>query len=265
MASVSYGLGRHNFYISPADQEIAARLLFIGQPPWAWSVALVKMSMAFMFLRFKRTTRWKIFLYAMIGLQVVVAICINCAQFLMCRPLAGQWNPHTPNIKLWPPKVIEASVYITSAVGIVTDLTFSILPITIIRHLNRPLWERTVICCLMSLGIFASIASIVKTTLVPYYGKTGDTLWDAVDITLWSTLEEQIGMIAACIPPLKRPFELLLRRYGVVSKNESRGIPNFETGASERKESHCELGSFGTTSTNTGSGENDLSAEFHGL
>lgn len=260
MASVSYGLGRHNFYISPADQEIAARLLFICQPPWAWSIALVKISIAFMLLRFKRTTRWKIFLYAMIGLQVIVAICSNCAQFLMCRPLAAQWNPHTPNIKCWPAKAVEATVYTNSIIGILTDLTFSILPITIIRHLNRPLWERTIICCLMGLGVFASIASLVKTTLIPYYGKTGDNLWDAVDITLWSTLEQQIGMIAVCIPPLKRPFQLLLRRYGVISKNESCGIPSFETGVSGRKESHYEPGSFGTMSTNTGSGFDDLPA-----
>jgi hypothetical protein len=263
MASVAYGLGRHNYYVSPADQEIAARLLFIGQPPWAWSIALVKSSMAFMFLRFKRTTRWKIFLYSMIGVQVIVVICVNCAQFLMCRPLAAQWNPNTPNIKCWPTAAVEASVYITSIIGILTDLTFSILPITIVRHLNRPRWERTVICCLMGLGIFASIASTVKTTLIPYYGKTGDNLWDAVDITLWSTLEEQMGLIAACIPPLKRPFELLLRRHGLISSNKSGGIPSFETGGSDSKASNCELASFGTRSTNMISVEDDLL--FHGL
>ncbi|KAN0109980.1 hypothetical protein V8E51_006367 [Hyaloscypha variabilis] len=226
-------------------------------------LGLVKSSMAFMFLRFKRTTRWKIFLYSMIGLQIVVVICVNCAQFLMCRPLAAQWNPHTPNVKCWPTKAIEASVYITSSIGILTDLTFSILPITIIRHLNRPFWERTVICCLMGLGIFASIAATVKTTLVPYYGKTGDTLWDAVDITLWSTLEEQMGMVAACIPPLKRPFELLLRRHGLISSKGSRGISSFPTGGSDKEGSHSELASFGTKSSNTVHVEDDL--EFHGL
>jgi hypothetical protein len=73
----------------------------------------------------------------------------------------------------------------------------------------------------MGLGIFASIASIVKTTLIPYYGKSGNNLCDAGDITLWSTLEQQIGLIAAYVPPLKRPFETLLRHYGLLSATGS--------------------------------------------
>jgi hypothetical protein len=221
MCSVAYGFGHHSFYITAENLELANRFLFMGRPPWAWSVALVKISMALMLLRFKHSTRWRIFLYSMIGLQVAIAIGVNCSQFLMCRPLAALWDPATPNVRCWTPIATEASVCTSAVLGILTDVTFATLPITFIRHLNRRLWERALICCLMGLGIFASIASIVRTTLIPYYGKKGDDLWDAVDITLWSTLEQQIGLIAACVPPLKRPFETLLRHYGVLSATGS--------------------------------------------
>jgi hypothetical protein len=57
MSSVAYGLGRPNLYITAENLELANRFLFIGQPPWAWSVELVKCSMALMLLRFKHSTR----------------------------------------------------------------------------------------------------------------------------------------------------------------------------------------------------------------
>lgn len=229
MSSVVYGLGRHNFYLTAENRERANHFLFMGQPPWAWSIALIKSSMALMLLRFKHSRKWKIFLYFMIGLQLAIAIGVNCSQFLMCRPLTALWDPATLNVRCWSPPAIEASVYTSAVLGILTDFTFAILPITFIRHLNRRLWERAIICGLMGLGIFASTASIVKTTLIPYYGKTGDNLWDAVDITLWSTLEQQLGLIAACIPPLKRPFETLLRHYGVISASgSSSGTTGYE-------------------------------------
>jgi hypothetical protein len=178
--------------------------------------------MALMFLRIKRTPGWQRFLFGMIGLQVATAIAANCAQFLQCRPLAALWDPKTPNVKCWPIQGAQASIYINSVIGICTDVVFSLLPITFIRKLERPFWEKVVLCCLMGLGIFASITSIVKTTLIKNYGKTGDALWDSVGISMWSILEEQIGITAACIPCLKSPFERLLRRVGIVTTYGSR-------------------------------------------
>ncbi|KAF4629092.1 hypothetical protein G7Y89_g9060 [Cudoniella acicularis] len=217
MSSVSHGLGRHNFYVSPDEQIQASRLLFISQPPWAWSIAMIKISMACMLLRIKTTKPWKIFLYSMIGLQIATAVAANCAQFLQCRPLAALWDPNTPDVKCWDVKSSQLSIYLNSAIGICTDLTFSFLPISFIRKLERPFWEKVVIASLMGLGLVASVSSIVKTTLISSYGKTGDALWDSVNLSLWSVLEEQIGIIAACIPCLKSPFERMLRRFGVVS------------------------------------------------
>ncbi|KAH8665066.1 hypothetical protein BGZ60DRAFT_432314 [Tricladium varicosporioides] len=217
MGSVAHGLGRHNFYVSDAETMEASRLLFISQPPWAWSIAMIKISMAFMLLRIKTSKPWKTFLYSMIGLQIATAVAANCAQFLQCRPLAALWDPNTPNVKCWAPKSAQLSIYLNSAIGISTDLIFSLLPITFIRKLERPFWEKVVITCLMGLGLVACISSIVKIPLINNYGKTGDSLWDSVDLSLWSILEEQMGIIAACIPCLKSPFEKLLRRFGVVS------------------------------------------------
>lgn len=69
----------------------------------------------------------------------------------------------------------------------------------------------------MGLGVLASIASIAKTTLARNYGKGGDSLWDGVAPAIWSMLELQLGLIAACAPCMKSPFENLLRRLRLVT------------------------------------------------
>jgi hypothetical protein len=69
----------------------------------------------------------------------------------------------------------------------------------------------------MGLGIFASSASLAKTFMVESYGKTGDSLMDTVGLTTFSMLELQLAIIAACIPTLKRLFEMILRRWGIIS------------------------------------------------
>jgi hypothetical protein len=94
----------------------------------------------------------------------------------------------------------------------------------------------------MGLGIFASSASIAKTFMVRSYGSTGDTLMDTVGITTLSMVEAQLAcvfsssqvarvklltkqlwnsIIACCIPTLKRLFERILRRWGIISSEGS--------------------------------------------
>ncbi|KAF4636970.1 hypothetical protein G7Y89_g1117 [Cudoniella acicularis] len=217
MSSIPYGFGRHLYYLQEPDAISAARLLFISQPPWAWTLSLIKISMACMFLRINRSKKWLMSMWPMILLQLVAAAVCNTAQFLQCVPLQALWDPNTPNVKCWAPSSIDASIYINAGMNISTDIIFSLLPITFIRKLDRPFWEKFVICCLMGLGIMASAASLVKTLKISTYEKSKDPLFDGVDISIWSILEEQLGMIAACVPCLKNPCERFLRRMGLIS------------------------------------------------
>jgi hypothetical protein len=145
LAAIPHGRGRHNFYVSPADQIEASRYLFSSQPPWGWSIAMIKISMALMFLRIKRTPGWQRFLFGMICLQIVTAVVTNCAQFLQCRSLTALWGLKTANVQCWPVQGAQASIYINSLIGICTDITFSLLPITFIRKLSPHSGRR--LCC----------------------------------------------------------------------------------------------------------------------
>ena len=69
----------------------------------------------------------------------------------------------------------------------------------------------------MGLGLIATAAAIVRMILIRRYINTRDPLWEILDIGIWAWMEEYLGIIAACVPTLRAPFENMLRKWGVLS------------------------------------------------
>lgn len=213
--AVHYGVGRHNYYVPTPDETLAEKWLFLSQPPFPWSLAFSKVSIAWMLLRIQRERLWwTCFMYALMIIAVGVAIVSNVFQLSLCKPLSGVWDHTDPNVVCSDPKTGQTSIYVTSALTIVTDVALSIAvrrrlprawferaslipcifqPITFIIHIQRPLREKIALAFVMGLGIVASSASIAKTFMVGSYGKTGDTLMDTVALTTWSMAEAQLA------------------------------------------------------------------------
>jgi hypothetical protein len=66
----------------------------------------------------------------------------------------------------------------------------------------------------MALGFLATAATIPKLLSVKQHGFKGDATYFSSDILLWSLLEVNLGIIAACVPTLRGPFESALKRWG---------------------------------------------------
>ncbi|KAL5315240.1 hypothetical protein ACEPPN_017891 [Leptodophora sp. 'Broadleaf-Isolate-01'] len=102
------------------------------------------------------------------------------------------------------------------------------MPVQLIRTLNRPRREKILISCLMALGLLATGIAAYKMTL-SQLSHSGDLLATTVKASLWCKLEEQVGIIAACLPCLKSPAERVLRRVGIVMSQPKQFIsrPSF--------------------------------------
>ena len=104
---------------------------------------------------------------------------------------------------------------------IIFDLMLATMPIKLIRTLSRPLRERVLISLLMTTGLLATAIACVK--LDAYHRSVHtwnvpDQLVDNIKPMMYSKMEELLGIIAACLPCLKRPAEELLRRIGLLSE-----------------------------------------------
>jgi hypothetical protein len=177
LIGIYYGVGRHDFYLTPDQLQNAEKFLFISQPPYAWALGFAKLSIIWMMIRIQRyQSIWPKFLYFTMVWVVLTSVTMNVFQFSLCKPLSAIWDHSVPNPVCLSPQISQTSIYVTAAMTIITDFILSLMPLTFIIHIQRPTREKVALACIMGLGIIASIASIAKTTLVKNYGITGRPL-----------------------------------------------------------------------------------------
>ncbi|GLA97524.1 hypothetical protein AtubIFM57143_005451 [Aspergillus tubingensis] len=133
------------------------------------------------------------------------------------------------------PDLLKLS-YTNTGLNILTDLIFAILPAIMLRHLQVNRRVKASLVCILGLGIFACAAAIVKLSVLPNYGRTGDLLWDYSTLTIWvvfvnlptlittqtnksyDSVESNMGIIAGSLPTLKPLFKQFLGTYGSQTK-----------------------------------------------
>lgn len=70
--------------------------------------------------------------------------------------------------------------------------------------------------------ISAAVCAVVKMLYLSSYGKHGDFLFDSSEITIWTTVEVSIAIVAACAPCLKPLFREILQSASMRSTGRSR-------------------------------------------
>lgn len=251
----------------------AGKLSWLAIGIWGLSMTCIKLSIAFTLLRIRgEHLGWKIFLYSIMIVQLTYGIGnILFNLVIACQPLEAAWRPellYTPGsgARCVPVEVMTAVSNAGSAINITTDFLLSLAPATFLRKLNRPLRERVFVCALMAMGLLASGASVAKTVAVKAWGEFDNNTfatdagmalmddWMATGITIctWTVLEQQLGLLAACIPALKGVLQTCLGRMGVSltvdkSRTTGAGASTWKNGTELR--SIKKLGKDKTTTT----------------
>ncbi|KAK2800356.1 hypothetical protein FQN50_008172 [Emmonsiellopsis sp. PD_5] len=196
-------------------------LIVLATVAWALQLLLaivmmlVKLSILISYTRFATST----FRYAVwVTMAIVLAwgIAFIIVLLLACRPLQAYWNWTLAGTCSDEPKRTLAF----TTTNIITDGMVLLLPIPTFWKLRLPLRERIVLIILMSLGLIACAASIVRT----YYAKlvfeiSYDSTWDGYNIWLWVLVELNLAALSGPspshdvldFPRLPKDFELFPR------------------------------------------------------
>jgi hypothetical protein len=79
-------------------------------------------------------------------------------------------------VSVYPNVQPGGRLIVVIAYFVLMDLVLALMPIKLVRNLNRPLRERILICCLMALGLCATVIAGVKMTTFNDVG-LGDALY----------------------------------------------------------------------------------------
>lgn len=211
--------------LSEASRAIA--LSFFSIPISSWVMTCVRTSAALTILRFRSTfVAWQIFLYILIAVQICFSISFTVFWLTVCRPLSDWWDLTNDGHNCADTQTIRAVSITGASLNIVNDVLLSIAPVTFLWTIRRPAVERILVCALMGMGLFASVASIIKLVAVMRWSRQpeGDDLWAmAENMNTWSVTEQFFAVMAACLPFLKPVFHRGLRLAGMeVSVTDSK-------------------------------------------
>ncbi|KAH8589186.1 hypothetical protein B0O99DRAFT_725828 [Bisporella sp. PMI_857] len=252
--SCKYGVGRHVIYVSKQDMTKNAFYFLLQIFAWYLGLAMMRVSVAFLLLRLKTGRAWKWLLWGIISSQVFVAVFGITWTLTACTPVRANWDPEgVRNPKCRPVETVAIWGYIYTGISVGVDLTFSLIPLTFVWRLRRPVFEKVVVGILMSMGLTATMAAIMRLSHSMFYHYDPDPLRNTIIGALWCKLEEVIGITAASIPYLKSPTEQLLRRLRALFParqekllSENRNCPSFYNEGLESTRSNMAIGEIDT-------------------
>ncbi|KAI0607744.1 hypothetical protein Ptr902_07099 [Pyrenophora tritici-repentis] len=152
------------------------------------------------------------------GLQTLISGAYVVIQFAQCNPISANWNTGIAS-KCWNLRPIITLGWIIAGVYIAMDLMLSLMPIRLIRTLNRSTSEKILIGVLMALGLLATTINCAKMTTFSSFGK-GDVMQATILPSMWAKLEEEVGIIATSLPWLKSPVENWLKKMDLLKEHQ---------------------------------------------
>ncbi|KAI4916638.1 uncharacterized protein J4E92_009142 [Alternaria infectoria] len=206
---VHMGAGKHIDYIKKEDFVAALRLNLISQPIFLFAICFVKVSVGFFLLRI---AVGRLYRRLIIGIMVVT----------QCQPLSLMWDQSAKGT-CWTIQTRQALGFLNIILNIITDIAFSVgIPIPMLWGVQMNRRHKASLICILGLGTFATVAALVKLSYLPHYGREGDLLWDSRDMTIWTVVECNVGIVAGNLPCLKPLFRsILVSTYGSGSRKNS--------------------------------------------
>ncbi|KAH6974392.1 hypothetical protein BKA56DRAFT_675831 [Ilyonectria sp. MPI-CAGE-AT-0026] len=216
---VSFGYGMHKLDLTPPERGTALKMFFIAQTPYKVTVCLNKIAAILLYLRLFVSKDFRMACFVVMGIIVAWSIGGVGATIWQCIPIEASWNKNIDG------NCIDSNKFwIAYAVmNILTDVMVLVLPIPSIMRLQMSMRDRLLLCCVFLLGGFVTITSILRTTSVQNSLKNKeDITYNFIERGMWTLIEANSGIIAACLPVLKRPMSKLFPRvFGFTKKSSS--------------------------------------------
>ncbi|KAF7560391.1 hypothetical protein G7046_g3757 [Stylonectria norvegica] len=266
------GIGSHDDIITVGMQFKIGLWTIIWQFLYVLDGALIKSSIIWTLLRLAkglkpiyRITLWGLFALSWIVWQISWPVAI-----FQCKPVAAAWGE--PGDCTSGQSVILNVSYFVSATNIFTDISTALIPILLLRHLQMRRKIKILTIGVLSLGVFASVATTIRITYTWAYTAPSERyctshLYGTMrekskrrklradicsadeigKIVMLTVLECDLGIIAGSMPMLRRLVRSLSPSRSGSSKTPGRSTDlNLVTiGNTSSRRNHIKLSNAG--------------------
>ncbi|KAF5020017.1 hypothetical protein F66182_7953 [Fusarium sp. NRRL 66182] len=216
-------------------------------------MTLLKLSMLFFYLRIFPTASVRKVLWGTVAFTCCFGIVYVFVAIFQCQPISYFWTKWDGEHKGRCAN-INAVTWSNASINIALDFYILAIPLSQLRALNLDWRKKIGVGMMFSVGIFVTIMSILRLVATMKLG-TANPTWEFYELSRWSTIEINVGIICACMPSLRillvRLFPKLLgtsqRYYNYGSNrptggntNKSRTLPLGTNATSQVDRSHRE-------------------------
>ncbi|KAI1824101.1 hypothetical protein F4861DRAFT_539276 [Xylaria intraflava] len=194
LISESYGLGQHVWNLSPENVKQALKFSYATEITYGLTMILVKISIACYLLRITPNKVHKRIIYFVTVLTGVVGLTLVLIVAFQCKPPSRVWDDDLPGSCL-SFEVINIVTYVYSGVAILTDFTFTLLPVFIVWNLQMNIRNKIALIPIFSLALLASLAVVIRIPLVKGF-TSGDFLFSTGRFAIWSAVEQGLAITA---------------------------------------------------------------------
>ncbi|KAL3452753.1 hypothetical protein BJX65DRAFT_319464 [Aspergillus insuetus] len=202
--SAHHGTGRHAADLAAYQVTQSTKYNWLSQGFHVMSTNWGKVSVGLFLLRIiqkVKNQRHAPVMYAGLVLMTLInAVCVYTI-YGQCSPTRRLWD-QTLEGECFDPEVQRDYAFFQGSASAFSDLVLAVYPLFTIYHLQMPLRLKIGLGILLSLGIIAMTAAIIKTINLSCLTSRSDYPWDTVNLVIWIAIEQYLIIIAACIPTL---------------------------------------------------------------
>lgn len=163
----------------------------------------IKLSIGVFLLRIAVLKRYIWILRISMGIIFIWSTVIIFYQFFQCQPVAFQWDFTIAGGKCASGDSFVAAAYSISVMTIVSDWLYSIMPIFMIWNVKMSTQKKMTVAFVLSLGVFASVATLIRLKYLIELGDYSDNLYTANDAMVWTLIEPGIAIVAASLVTIR--------------------------------------------------------------
>ncbi|EHK27523.1 uncharacterized protein TRIVIDRAFT_140068 [Trichoderma virens Gv29-8] len=231
-AGVQDGMGRHNAAITDDEKKVSALMWqSLATVTYIINMMFIKMSIGIFLLRVsaRKVYNWIICVsLVIIGIWSLVIFFFDIFQ---CNPVQKQWDFRIQGGKCASPDDIIAAAYAISVMTIASDWLYALLPIPMLWSVKMTSQAKGTVILILGLGIFASIATLIRIKFLGSLQDTNDLLcmshlnFSATDVMIWTIIEPGVAIVASSLATI-RPLLRAMKIHGFESTGRTRSAPS---------------------------------------
>ncbi|KAJ5629816.1 hypothetical protein N7528_003473 [Penicillium herquei] len=201
-AFLHYGGGIHITFVTNEENILTlTKLLFVEEIMYIWMQFIIKTAFLLFYLRLVTNTNFTYSVYAVMGLNILVSICLWLLYCLQCFPLEAFWDSAAhPNAKCLSTTV---TYYVPVALCIFMDFVILILPIRPLWKIQASVTRRLAIIATITVGGIAVLVSCLRVIVLHEFAVNPDFTYTLGKMVIISAIELNVAITAANVPSFK--------------------------------------------------------------